>query len=51
MHPWLVLFRGINVAGNNIVNIKTLVRVLESLGSERVKTDSQSGNVVLEPTL
>ena len=47
MHKWLVLFRGINVGGNNIVPMKQLVEVLDAAGCLRVSSYIQSGNVVL----
>lgn len=47
MKTWIVLFRGINVGGRNLVPMKTLVELLESLGCTHVKTYIQSGNVVL----
>ena len=45
---WIVLFRGINVGGHNILPMKALVALLESIGYTKVKTYIQSGNVVLE---
>lgn len=48
MHQWLVLFRGINVGGNNIVPMKKLSEVLISMGCEEVKTYIQSGNVLIK---
>ncbi len=45
---WIVLFRGINVGGNNILPMKALVVLLENIGYSNVKTYIQSGNVVLE---
>lgn len=47
MHKWLVLFRGINVGGNNIVAMKKLVDVLTKAGCLEVCSYIQSGNVVL----
>ncbi len=47
MNTWIVLFRGINVGGRNILPMKILVELLESLGCTNVKTYIQSGNVVL----
>lgn len=51
MHHWIVLFRGINVGGNNIVPMEQLVEVLQNLGCQQVKTYIQSGNVLLEHAL
>lgn len=42
----IVLFRGINVGGNNILAMKDLKAILETLGAENVKTYIQSGNAV-----
>ncbi len=46
MPTWIALFRGINVGGRNILPMKELVRDLQSLGLEDVKTYIQSGNAV-----
>ncbi len=46
MTIWIALLRGINVGGKNILPMKELVRDLESLGLEDVKTYIQSGNAV-----
>ena len=47
MASWIALFRGINVGGKNVLPMKDLVALLESLGCEDVKTYIQSGNAVL----
>ncbi|MFT5676006.1 MAG: hypothetical protein ACI808_001942 [Paraglaciecola sp.] len=47
MYKWLVLFRGINVGGNNIVPMKQLVEVLNAAGCLHVSSYIQSGNVLL----
>ena len=47
MNQWIVLFRGINVGGHNIVPMKELKSALEQVGCEDVSTYIQSGNVVL----
>ena len=47
MYKWLVLFRGINVGGNNITPMKQLVEVLTMAGCHQVSSYIQSGNVVL----
>ncbi len=46
MATWIALLRGINVGGRNILPMKELVRDLESLGLEDVRTYIQSGNAV-----
>ena len=46
----IALFRGINVGGRNILPMKELTSVLESLGCENVRTHIQSGNVVFHST-
>lgn len=48
MYKWITLFRGINVGGKNILPMKELVRDLQSLNLENIKTYIQSGNVVFE---
>ncbi len=48
MKPFILLFRGINVGGNNLVPMKELKSHLESEGYESVKTYIQSGNVILK---
>jgi uncharacterized protein (DUF1697 family) len=47
MKTYILLFRGINVGGNNLLSMKPLVELLNSCGYEQVKTYIQSGNVVL----
>ena len=44
---WIVLLRGINVGGNNILPMKDLRALLADLGYEKVKTYIQSGNIIL----
>ena len=46
MSTWIVLLRGINVGGKNILPMNGLVRDLQSLNLENVKTYIQSGNAV-----
>ena len=48
MKTYVAFFRGINVGGNNILPMKDLVGVLESIGSRNVKTYIQSGNAILQ---
>jgi uncharacterized protein (DUF1697 family) len=47
VNQWIVLFRGINVGGHNVVPMKELKTVLADAGCENVATYIQSGNVVL----
>ena len=46
MNTYIALFRGINVGGNNILPMKGLKEILETMGCEDIKTYIQSGNVV-----
>jgi len=48
MTTYIALLRGINVGGKNILPIKELASVLESIGLENVHTYIQSGNVVFQ---
>lgn len=48
MKSYISLFRGVNVAGKNLIPMKELKAVLEGEGYEGVKTYIQSGNVVLK---
>lgn len=48
MQFWIMLLRGINVGGNNIVPMKQLAAMLNELGCEKVTTYIQSGNVLLQ---
>jgi len=48
MKTYIVLFRGINVGGKNILPMKELSTFLEENGFQNVKTYIQSGNVVLQ---
>lgn len=43
---FIILFRGINVGGRNILPMKELVGLLQKQGFEDVQTCIQSGNVV-----
>ncbi len=47
MKPYILLFRGINVGGKNLVPMKDLKHYLEDEGYEDITTYIQSGNVVL----
>lgn len=46
MRTWIALVRGINVVGNNRLPMRDLVRILERLGCQDVRTYIQSGNAV-----
>lgn len=46
MTTWVVLFRGINVGGRNVVRMADLVQSLQATGLKDVQTYIQSGNVV-----
>lgn len=50
MKAWIVLLRGVNVAGgkNNTILMKEFKAMLEGLGYEGVKTYIQSGNAVFK---
>lgn len=48
---YLALFRGINVGGNNKVEMKKLKATFESLGLIHVSTFINSGNVLFEDSL
>jgi len=47
MQKFVVLFRGINVGGNNLLPMKSLVPLLKENNFEQVAAYIQSGNVVL----
>jgi uncharacterized protein (DUF1697 family) len=47
MHSYVILFRGVNVGGKNLLPMKALSSLLELNGYHQVKTYIQSGNVVL----
>ena len=50
MITWIVLLRGINVGGSNILPMAKLTSDLESLKLRNVRTYIQSGNVVFDST-
>ena len=50
MITWIVLLRGINVGGKNILPMAKLTSDLESLKLRNVRTYIQSGNVVFDST-
>lgn len=53
MERHVVLLRGINVGGKNLLPMKDLTRLCAELGAQHVRTYIQSGNVALDlaPTL
>ncbi|PHR62342.1 MAG: hypothetical protein COA47_04555 [Robiginitomaculum sp.] len=48
MTTWILLLRGINVGGNNLLPMKNLRALLEKLGYGSVRSYIQSGNCVFE---
>lgn len=48
MHTYVLLLRGINVGGNNIMPMKDLRACLADIGCTDVQTYIQSGNVVFK---
>ncbi|MCB9850537.1 MAG: DUF1697 domain-containing protein [Phycisphaerales bacterium] len=48
MNTYILLLRGINVGGRNVLPMKELVALCETLGCRNVATYIQSGNVVLQ---
>lgn len=48
MKTWIVLLRGINVGGNNILKMADLRTLLTKAGYENVRTYIQSGNIAFE---
>lgn len=48
MKTYIALFRGINVGGNNVLPMKELVPILESIGALNVRTYIQSGNAIFQ---
>lgn len=48
MNKYVILFKGINVGGKNLIKMKDLVAFLESKSFKDTKTYIQSGNVVLQ---
>lgn len=45
---FIVLLRGINVSGKNIIKMDLLRKALSDIGFEQIKTYIQSGNIVLK---
>lgn len=48
MKTYVAFFRGINVGGKNLLPMKDLVKRLESISLQNVRTYIQSGNAVFE---
>ncbi|WP_299072055.1 DUF1697 domain-containing protein [uncultured Paraglaciecola sp.] len=48
LNSWIVLLRGINVGGNNILPMKKLSEMLLGLDCQNIQTYIQSGNVLLQ---
>jgi uncharacterized protein (DUF1697 family) len=48
VNTYIVLIRGINVGGKNLVPMKELVAVLDESNYQNIKTYIQSGNIVLQ---
>ena len=48
MNTYVVLIRGINVGGRNLVPMRELVKVLEKRDYQNIRTYIQSGNLVLQ---
>jgi uncharacterized protein (DUF1697 family) len=48
MKTYIALCRGINVGGKNVLPMKELVVMLQSIGAQNVKTYVQSGNAVFQ---
>lgn len=47
MKTWILLLRGVNVGGRNVMPMQDLVELLEEHGCSNIRTYIQSGNVVL----
>ncbi|WP_319580732.1 DUF1697 domain-containing protein [uncultured Methanospirillum sp.] len=48
MNTYIVFLRGLNVGGNTMVSMKELVRHIEELGCQDVRTYLNSGNIILK---
>lgn len=48
MQTFIILLRGINVGGKNLVPMKELISVLDESNYQNIKTYIQSGNIVLQ---
>ena len=48
MKKYIILLRGINVSGKNILSMSDLRQILNDLDFQNVQTYIQSGNIILE---
>lgn len=48
MNQFIVLLRGVNVSGHNLLPMKELKKVMEDAGFESVATYIQSGNIIFK---
>jgi uncharacterized protein (DUF1697 family) len=48
VNTYIALFRGINVGGKNILPMKDIVAILDTLNYENIRTFIQSGNVIFQ---
>ncbi|PHR90810.1 MAG: hypothetical protein COA69_13890 [Robiginitomaculum sp.] len=48
MKTWILLLRGINVGGNNLIKMQDLRALLAKAGFQNVRSYIQSGNIALE---
>ncbi|MCL2596682.1 MAG: DUF1697 domain-containing protein [Paludibacter sp.] len=48
MNTFIILLRGINVGGKNIIKMKHLKQVFDDMGFSDIKTYIQSGNVIFK---
>ncbi|WP_158971018.1 DUF1697 domain-containing protein [Paraglaciecola sp. L3A3] len=48
MNTWLVLFRAINVGGNNIIPMQALKESLIKIGCSQIQSYIQSGNLLVQ---
>ena len=48
MNLFIVLLRGINISGHNIIKMNDLKQSLSSLGYQKIQTYIQSGNIIFE---
>jgi uncharacterized protein (DUF1697 family) len=48
MYTYIALFRGINVGGKNLLPMKDIVAIFDTMNYENIQTYIQSGNVVFQ---
>lgn len=48
MQTWIVLLRGINVSGKNLIKMSALTQALTDSGLNNIRTYIQSGNIIFE---